>query len=160
MALRRPYCLRGYRKGYIYCLGVHSGEDSYRKINDPKYKDLGLYDGTINHCFIKKNDDIKEGREPCFDEGRMWCIPNNCSVFDAKQLYWKKKKESYKRDIDILRESSSKIIKIIDKISNECNSFDDLLSHVDDLVNLEEILSVSTSIRQYHVDRLFEEGEL
>ena len=86
--VNRKYCVRGYsyKKGQVQTVDEY-GRSSYRSVRD---KDIAYRDGPISHCFIEKKCDIDLNEYPCFDEGRMWCRPNDCSVFECNRLWWSK----------------------------------------------------------------------
>lgn len=154
MKLKRPYCVRGYKKGCI--VTNTNGHTRTRKLNSPEHQDCAYTDRSINLCFSQKQRDINDGKTPCFDEGNMWCIPNDCSVFEANQEWWMSRHMGFDRQVRFFERDKEKILDLIKEIS-EYEDPDDLFSIIDKLHKLKRMIP-SYELKQWVIDTLLIEG--
>lgn len=155
--VNRKYCVRGseWRKGEVQMVDDY-GRSTFRKIQD---KDFSYRDGPVHFCFAKKEEDIEEGIEPCFDEGRMWCMANNCSVFECNRVWWKKRKKRVLNDFNRYLKNKDEILKICFEMTY-IESDKEFLFSLLKLAMLKNLLPWGKVFEKYEYEQLLEEGDI
>lgn len=155
--VNRRYCIKGldWHKGEVETIDEY-GRSKFRTVRDNEFS---YRDGPVHYCFTEKEDSLNNNKEPCFDEGRMWCVPNDCSVFECNRLWWSKRKKRIIKDLNRYLRNKDEILKICFEMTY-IKSDEDFVANLWRLSQLHELLPCGRVCRDYEYEKIKEEEEI
>jgi len=93
----RKYCIHGYEKDAI----VYTTAGNHTRTR-PR-KGMKHRDGHVGFCrhYAPESDAVISGRHNvCFDPENLWCIPNNCKIYESNLAWWNEYKPQLIRFLD------------------------------------------------------------